>query len=267
MKRKKDTSKKRSIVRFDDNSSARDLFGPEGSNLRILETELGIEIDCRGNTLLLIGPEKQVLTAEEVLGRLYAILRKGNHLIGGDVERAVRLIASDKNADVESLFSESVFLPTKRRPVLPRSPGQREYVEKIKNYDMVFSIGPAGTGKSYLAVAIAVSCLLKKQFERIILARPAVEAGEKLGFLPGDMLEKVNPYLRPLYDALYDMLDRERVQELIDDDIIEIAPLAFMRGRTLHRSFIIIDEAQNCSYQQMKMCLTRHGRCYTNGPS
>ncbi len=246
-------------IRFDDNALARDLFGAEDRHLRSLENRLGIEIDVRGSDLHLEGFPKDVEAGERVLGELYRLLKKGYPIMGSDIERAMKLVARDRNADLESLFSSSIFLPAKRRVIMPRSPGQRAYIEAMRNRDVVFTIGPAGTGKSYLAVAVAVAALLKKEYERVILARPAVEAGEKLGYLPGDMQEKVNPYLRPLRDALYDMLDAERVEELMAEDIIEIAPIAFMRGRTLHRAFIILDEAQNCSYQQMKMCLTRLG--------
>lgn len=246
-------------LRFDDNNLARDLFGSEDHHLRTLEKGLGIEISARGNSLELRGGMRNLEVAEDVLNKLYGLLKRGYPIIGSDVERAFRLISRDKNVDVENLFAESIFLPAKRRIIMPRSPAQKAYLEAIKANDVIFSIGPAGTGKSYLAVAMAVASLLKKEFERIVLARPAVEAGEKLGFLPGDMVEKVNPYLRPLYDALYDMLEADRVAELIEEDRIEIAPIAFMRGRTLHNSFIIIDEAQNTSYLQMKMCLTRLG--------
>lgn len=259
MVRKKQTSAKIITLRFDDNNLARDLFGSEDRNLRALERNLGLKIDARGTDLRLKGADADIEIGERVLNQLYNLLKKGYPIIGSDIERAFRLFARDRKADLESLFSESIFLPSKKRVIIPRSPAQKTYLELMRDNDIVFSIGPAGTGKSYLAVAMAVTSLLKKEFDRIILARPAVEAGEKLGFLPGDMFEKVNPYLRPLYDALYDMLERERVEDLIAEDAIEIAPLAFMRGRTLHRCFVILDEAQNCSYQQMKMCLTRVG--------
>lgn len=246
-------------LKFEDNALARDLFGAEDRHLRSLENRLGIEIDVRGADVHLHGVPKDIETGEKILNELYRLLKKGYPILGTDIERAMKLLARDRDADLESLFSASIFLPARKRVIMPRSPGQKTYVEAIRNHDVVFTIGPAGTGKSYLAVAVAVACLLKKEYDRIILARPAVEAGEKLGYLPGDMQEKVNPYLRPLRDALYDMLDVDKVEELIADDIIEIAPIAFMRGRTLHRAFIILDEAQNCSYHQMKMCLTRLG--------
>jgi len=257
--RKKQTSAKVITLRFDDNSLARDLFGSEDRNLKTLEKNMGVKIEVRGTNVQMRGSDMAIAVGERVLNQLYGLLKKGYPIIGSDIERAFRLLAKDRNADIESLFSESIFIPARKRVIVPRSPAQKAYLELMRDNDIVFAIGPAGTGKSYLAVAIAVAALLKKDFERIILARPAVEAGEKLGFLPGDMLEKVNPYLRPLYDALYDMMDRDKVEELIADDRIEIAPLAFMRGRTLHRCFVILDEAQNCSYHQMKMCLTRLG--------
>ncbi len=259
MTRKKKTSPKVVSLRFEDNALARDLFGAEDIHLHSIEASLGIEIHVRGADLKLSGSEHEVGVGERILNQLYKLLKKGYPILGSDIEQAIRLLSRDGDADLESLFSDAIVVPARRRVIVPRSPNQRRYIEGMRNHDIVFSIGPAGTGKSYLAVAMAVAALMKREYERIVLARPAVEAGEKLGFLPGDMQAKVNPYLRPLYDALYDMLEVERVEELIADDIIEIAPLAFMRGRTLHRSFVIVDEAQNCSYQQMKMCLTRLG--------
>ncbi len=246
-------------LKFDDNRLARDLFGAEDRHIRSLENRLGVDIDVRGADVRIRGPESGVSMGEAILNQLYSFLKKGYPIMGADIEKAFRMLSRDRNADLESLFSESIFLPAQKRVIMPRSSAQKAYLEAIRTHDVVFAIGPAGTGKSYLAVAMAVASLLRKEFDRIVLARPAVEAGEKLGFLPGDMQEKVNPYLRPLYDALHDMLDVERVEDLIAEDIIEVAPIAFMRGRTLHRAFVILDEAQNCSYQQMKMCLTRLG--------
>jgi len=259
MIQKKKTQGKIIKLRFDDNNLARDLFGSEDGNLKELEKNLGIEISTRGSELNICGSDNAVEICESALNQLYNLLKKGHPIIGSDMSRAFKLLSRDQNADIESMFEESIFLPAKKKVIIPRSPNQKKYLETIRDNNIVFSIGPAGTGKSYLAVAMAVAALLKKEYERVVLARPAVEAGEKLGFLPGDMFEKVNPYLRPLYDALHDMMDPERVEELIAEDRIEIAPLAFMRGRTLHRSFVILDEAQNCSYHQMKMCLTRLG--------
>ena len=259
MTRKRQSAAKVISLRFDDNRLARDLFGAGDNHLRTLEKKLGVDIDVRGADIKIRGEDDRVSIGERVLSQLYNLLKKGYPILGSDVEHALSLLSRDRGASIESLFADSIFLPAKRRVIIPRSPAQREYMELMRANDVVFSIGPAGTGKSYLAVATAVAALLRKEYSRIVLTRPAVEAGEKLGFLPGTMEEKINPYLRPLYDALYDMLDVERVEELIDDDVIEVAPLAFMRGRTLHRSFIILDEAQNSTYHQMKMCLTRMG--------
>ncbi len=246
-------------LHFDDNRIARTLFGPEDSYLRALEKSMGVEISARGNDIKISGDAVSTSIVEQTLAQLYKMVKKGYPIIAADIEYAAKLLCHDRNANLETLFADTIVIPTKKRPITPRSPSQKAYLQAIKDHDIVLSIGPAGTGKTYLACAMAVSLLLKGQFKRIILARPAVEAGEKLGFLPGDMVEKVNPYLRPLYDALYDMLDVDRVEEMIGSDIIEIAPIAFMRGRTLHNAFVIIDEAQNTSYQQMKMCLTRLG--------
>jgi len=259
MVKKRKESAKVITLRFDDNNLARDLFGSEDRHLKDLEKHLGVEINAKGANVSIKGDDHDALTGERVLNQLYNLLKKGYPIIGSDIERAFRLISKDSSADLESLFSETIFLPAKKRAIVPRTPAQKKYIELIRDNDLVFAIGPAGTGKSYLAVAMAVASLLKKEYDKIILARPAVEAGEKLGFLPGGMQEKVDPYLRPLYDALYDMLDPDKVDDLLAEDVIEIAPLAFMRGRTLHKCFIIVDEAQNCSYQQMKMCLTRLG--------
>lgn len=259
MARRRQSTAKVISLRFDDNRLARDLFGAQDAHLRSLEKNLGVDIDVRGTDVKIRGAEDEVAIGERILNQLYTLLKKGYPVMGSDVERAFHLLSRDRHADIQSLFADSIFLPAKRRVIVPRSPAQKVYLELIRDNDVVFSIGPAGTGKSYLAVAMAVAALLKREFSRIILARPAVEAGERLGFLPGTMEEKINPYLRPLYDALHDMLDAERVEEMIEDDVIEVAPLAFMRGRTLHRSFIILDEAQNAGYHQMKMCLTRMG--------
>lgn len=246
-------------VHFDDNRLARTLFGPEDCHLRALEKAMRVEICARGGDINISGDPSCTSVVEQTMTQLYKMLKKGYPIVGADIEYAAKLICHDRNANLESLFADTIIIPTKKRPIVPRSPAQKAYLQAIRDNDIVLSIGPAGTGKTYLACAMAVSMLLKGHFKRLILARPAVEAGEKLGFLPGDMVEKVNPYLRPLYDALYDMLDVDRVEEMIANDIIEIAPIAFMRGRTLHNAFVIIDEAQNTSHQQMKMCLTRLG--------
>jgi phosphate starvation-inducible protein PhoH and related proteins len=259
MAKRQQSQAKVTTLRFDDNRLARDLFGPEDCHLAFLERRLGISIDVRGADIRLRGREADIEIGERILQQLYGLLKKGLPILEADIERALRFLTSDHNADLEALVAESLFLPSQKRVIVPRSQGQKAYLEAIRNHDVIFAVGPAGTGKSYLAVAQAVVSLLRKEYDRIVLARPAVEAGEKLGYLPGDMQEKVNPYLRPLYDALYDMMDVDRVMELLAEDTIEVAPLAFMRGRTLHRAFVILDEAQNCSYTQMKMCLTRLG--------
>jgi len=257
--KKKKTGAKVITLRFDDNSLARDLFGAEDRHLKKLESKLGLDIHVRGSDVKLKGEPNKVEVGEKVLNQFYRLLKNGYPIMGADIEQAIRLISQNGATDFEQLFTDTIFLPARRSAIVPRTPAQREYLRLIRENDIVFSIGPAGTGKTYLAVAMAVASLHRREFKRIVLARPAVEAGEKLGFLPGDLQEKVNPYLRPVYDALYDMLEVERVQELMHDGTIEVAPLAFMRGRTLHDSFVILDEAQNSSYHQMKMCLTRLG--------
>ena len=198
--------------------------------------------------------------AENILSQLYELLGEGYPVYGSDVDFAVRVLCTDHRARLRTIFLDTVYVTAQKRPVTPKSPNQKAYIDAMRHHDMVFGIGPAGTGKTYLAMAMAVAGLAAKAFSRIILARPAVEAGEKLGFLPGDLLEKVNPYLRPLYDALYEMLGFERVAKFIDRNVIEVAPLAYMRGRTLNESFIILDEAQNATAMQLKMFLTRMGK-------
>jgi len=194
-----------------------------------------------------------------MLQQLYSIMEKGWQIHFSDIDYAHRILSEDVTFELSRIFLDTVFISSKKRTITPKSIAQRLYIEYMRNFDMVFAIGPAGTGKTYLAMAMAVSYLLEKKVERIILARPAVEAGERLGFLPGDLAEKVNPYLRPLYDALYDMIDLEKATTLIRKGLIEVAPLAFMRGRTLNDSFVILDEAQNTTSEQMKMFLTRLG--------
>ncbi|MBI2066580.1 MAG: PhoH family protein [Deltaproteobacteria bacterium] len=246
-------------IQFEDSNAARDLFGVQDENIRTIEKKLGVQIDIRGNHVSIRGHQTEVALVEKVLHQLYEMVRRGFPVMGADVEQAIRVFASDQNANLQNLLENSIFVPVKNKVIVPKSANQRDYLEAIRQNDMVFGIGPAGTGKTYLAVAMAVMALSRKQVSRIILSRPAVEAGEKLGFLPGDMYEKVSPYLRPLYDALYDLLDYERITEMVETGVIEIAPLAFMRGRTLNASFIILDEAQNCTGEQMKMFLTRLG--------
>ena len=194
-----------------------------------------------------------------MLNQLYALAEKGYAIYASDIDHAQRILAGNHSAEIEQIFLDKVFISSKKKVITPKSINQKHYIDAIRSYDIVFGIGPAGTGKTYLAMAMAVAALFEKKVNRIVLTRPAVEAGERLGFLPGDLAEKVNPYLRPVYDALYDMMDFERASAMIAKGIIEVAPLAFMRGRTLNDSFVILDEAQNTTPEQMKMFLTRLG--------
>ena len=244
---------------FPDNDLARQLFGDYNSNLQRIADAVDIAIHARGNTVFIQGDSIAADLAKNVLDQLYGLLKEKFPIYPNDVDYAVRILSADGNIKLKDIFLDTVYVTSKKRSVIPKSLAQKEYIDAIRSYDMVFGIGPAGTGKTYLAMAMAVSALSKGEVDRIILARPAVEAGEALGFLPGDLAEKVNPYLRPLYDALHDMMRFEKVSNLIEKSIIEVAPLAFMRGRTLNDSFIILDEAQNTTSEQMKMFLTRIG--------
>ena len=235
------------------------LYGDLDKNLRLIENTYGVILHARGNKISIEGEEKAVAKAEHLIRQLDEMLAQGIITQKDDVNTAIQAFSSDATAALKDLFQKTIPVSGKKRPVAPKNETQRKYIEAIKKYDIVFGIGPAGTGKTYLAMATAVSALLRREVSRIILVRPAVEAGEKLGFLPGDLYEKVNPYLRPLYDALYDMIETEKANKLVERGEIEIAPLAFMRGRTLNDSFIILDEAQNTTSEQMKMFLTRLG--------
>ena len=235
------------------------LFGNYDENLKHLETQFNVRIRSNGHELIVEGDAADVARAERVLDQLVGLIGSGYKLAKGDVKTAAQLVAQDDGVDLADYFLRGAPRTSGKRQVLPKSVNQRRYLDAIEKYDIVFGIGPAGTGKTYLAMAQAVSSLLQKRVSRIILARPAVEAGEKLGFLPGDLQEKVNPYLRPLYDALYDMIELERVERLLERGTIEVAPIAFMRGRTLNDAFVILDEAQNTTSEQMKMFLTRLG--------
>ena len=234
------------------------LFGNHDENLKFLEDTLKVRIKTQGSDLVVEGEEPGVETTAEVFEQLAALMADGYSISGGDVRLAAKLLTEDRGARLRDYLMRSAVRGGKK-VVVPRSLNQRAYVEQIEKHDMVFGVGPAGTGKTYLAVAQAVAHLMNKKVSRIILARPAVEAGEKLGFLPGDLQEKVDPYLRPLYDALYDLLDYEKVARLLERNAIEVAPIAFMRGRTLNDSFVIMDEAQNTTSEQMKMFVTRLG--------
>ncbi len=246
-------------VEFDDATLMGNLVGPQDRNLKIIQKGLGVRIHARGNTLSLSGEDVDVDLSIKILKEIYKILKKGYPIYPQDVEHALRILSSNSQASLQDIFLDAIYISTKKKLITPKSITQKEYIEAIRKYDIIVAIGPAGTGKTYLAMAMAVSFLLKKDFSRIILARPAVEAGEKLGFLPGDLYEKVNPYLRPLYDALHDMMDLEKASSMIQRGEVEVAPLAFMRGRTLNDSFVILDEAQNTTSEQMKMFLTRLG--------
>jgi phosphate starvation-inducible protein PhoH and related proteins len=235
------------------------LFGTYDENLRHFETLFNVRIRTNGHELLVDGDPKDADKVERVVDQVAGLMKDGYKFARGEVKTAASLVAEDAGVELRDYFLKGTIRPSTKRQVVPKSLHQRAYLEAIDQYDIVFGVGPAGTGKTYLAMAQAVSFLLAKRVSRIILARPAVEAGEKLGFLPGDLQEKVNPYLRPLYDALYDMLDGERVERLLERGTIEIAPIAFMRGRTLNDAFVILDEAQNTTSEQMKMFLTRLG--------
>ncbi len=235
------------------------LFGELDRNLRLVEDLYSVQISARGNKIQIEGDEQAVLRVELLLKQLVDMIGKGVISHKEDVSSAIRAFSADPSSSLKEIFRETIAVSNRKRQVAAKNETQRKYIEAIKTNDIVFGIGPAGTGKTYLAMAMAVSALLRREVSRIILVRPAVEAGEKLGFLPGDLIEKVNPYLRPLYDALFDMIEMEKANKLLERGDIEIAPLAFMRGRTLNDSFIILDEAQNTTSEQMKMFLTRLG--------
>jgi len=250
-------SRKRFVA--EDQHLANLLFGQQNKHLKRIERILDVRIGSKGGMLHVEGDPVQVDLALRLLEELYGLLREGYPLYTTDIDYAARILSADSAARLKDIFLDTVFISARKKVISPKSLAQKTYIDGIRSNDVVFGIGPAGTGKTYLAMAMAVSFLLKKEVSRIVLVRPAVEAGERLGFLPGDIAEKVNPYLRPLYDALFDMLDFEKGQGLIDQGIVEVAPLAFMRGRTLNDAFVILDEAQNTTVEQMKMFLTRLG--------
>ncbi|GJM17495.1 MAG: phosphate starvation-inducible protein [Thermodesulfobacteriota bacterium] len=245
-------------LQFEDNNIVRELYGQHNENLKEIETLYGIRIHSRGGKLSLEGNNNEVESAYNFLKQIYSLMEKGYSLDPGDLELAARIV-DENNIQLEDIFLDTVCVSTRKRIIAPKSLTQKLYIESIRKNDIVFGVGPAGTGKTYLAMAMAVSAFVNKEVNRIILTRPAVEAGEKLGFLPGDLSQKVDPYLRPLLDALYDMMDYEKASRLIDKNAIEVAPLAFMRGRTLNDAFVVLDEAQNTTPMQMKMFLTRLG--------
>jgi len=244
---------------LEDNALALTLFGEGGANIKRMERSLGVKIDTRGNILTIQGEEDRVGLADRLVNELYTLLKRGYPLHPTDIDYAIRMLTVEGDVHLEDVFLDTVYISFRKRLIAPKSLAQKRYIDAMRRYDIVFGIGPAGTGKTYLAMAMAVASLSRKEVDRIILTRPAIEAGERLGFLPGDIEAKVSPYLRPLYDALHDMMDFERAQRLLERGIIEIAPLAFMRGRTLNDSFVIMDEAQNTTSEQMKMLLTRLG--------
>jgi len=236
------------------------LFGTRDENLRLIEDSLGVRIDLRSDAVHLEGPDAAVARVQQIFADFEALRKQGVNTHNGELNGLLRLVVADPATTLKSLVDSGKQRSAGvKRTVQPRSINQRKYVEAIEQYDMVFGVGPAGTGKTYLAVAMAVAAINAKKVSRIVLVRPAVEAGERLGFLPGTLQEKVDPYLRPLYDALYDLLDPEKVDKMLEKNTIEVAPLAFMRGRTLNDAFIIMDEAQNTTIEQMKMFLTRMG--------
>ncbi len=256
----KSSARATSELEVDDGRILFALAGPNNDRLRIVEREAGVSIGLRGNKLFLEGVPENVALAERFLAETVALHRAGKDVRTSDIGRALETLRTEPNVQLRDLFDDAVPLGGGRRPVGPRGLAQKRYVEAIRAYDLTFGVGPAGTGKTYLAMACAVAALQARQVKRIVLTRPAVEAGEKLGFLPGDLAEKVNPYLRPLYDALNDMMDLDKARGLIERGQIEVAPLAFMRGRTLADSFVILDEAQNTTSEQMRMFLTRLGQ-------
>ena len=229
---------------------------------------LDITIGRSPEGLVLQGHDSEVELAQDLLVQMRTLIEQGEVFWPGDVERAIKMLSGNRRLRLEELFRDQLKISGRKRNILPKTFKQKTYMEAVQRHDIIFGVGPAGTGKTYLAMAMAVSALISKEVKRVVLCRPAVEAGEKLGFLPGDMAEKVNPYLRPLYDALHDMVDPERAQEMIAKGMVEVAPLAFMRGRTLNHAFVILDEAQNTSPEQMKMFLTRLGfgsKCVVTG--
>ena len=250
---------KKTKVTFSDLELSRQLFGEQNNNLQRIADAIGVSINARGNSVFIQGDSIEASLAQNVLRQLYGLLKSGYPVYPNDIDYAVTALSKDDRIELKEIFLDTVYITSKKRAITPKSRSQKEYIDAIRNFDIVFGIGPAGTGKTYLAMAMAVAALSKGLASRIILTRPAVEAGESLGFLPGDLTEKVDPYLRPLYDALHDMMRFEKVSKLMLQGVIEVAPIAFMRGRTLNDSFIILDEAQNTTSEQMKMFLTRIG--------
>lgn len=247
------------VLRVHNNDELRLLFGSHDENLKLIETDLKVKIINRQDGIKILGDKEEVKKASQLIESLFASLRKGAVLEKQDILRMLRKTDNTQDFDPTKLLKSKIDISGKNIAIAPKTKGQQEYIDAIRDHDIVFGIGPAGTGKTYLAMATAVAAFKKGQVRRIILTRPAIEAGESLGFLPGDMYEKISPYLRPLYDALYDMMEAERIEKYLEMGIIEVAPLAYMRGRTLNDAFVILDEAQNCTGEQLKMFLTRLG--------
>lgn len=246
-------------VTFGDAEVAHYIYGHRDANLKTLESMLDLRIGARGEEVSIAGARSDVELAQNVLEQLFELGAEGFSLSEQDVKRSVEMIERDPGIRLKDIFLDTVFMSVRNRAISPKGLNQKRYVDAMRRNDIVFGVGPAGTGKTYLAMAMALANLFDKQVKRIIITRPAVEAGEKLGFLPGDMMEKVNPYLRPLHDALFDMVESDKAEQLIERGTVEVAPLAFMRGRTLNDAFIVLDEAQNATREQMKMFLTRIG--------
>jgi len=254
------TTSEASIVEFDDNDRVRELVGQMGSHLQLIGERTGLSLSQRGAQILISGEDGDAVERTRVLlQQLYALISSGHPLHRDDIAHSIRILEHEPGARLSIFFDDTVLIGVDGRRITPRSAGQREYLNALRTHDIVFGVGPAGTGKTYLAMAIAVAALKRGDVQRIILTRPAVEAGEKLGFLPGDLNEKVDPYLRPLYDALDDMLPADRIARMLERRTIEVAPLAFMRGRTLKSAVVVLDEAQNTTREQMRMFLTRLG--------
>jgi phosphate starvation-inducible PhoH-like protein len=263
-------AEKQAVVQITNPEVFLSLAGERDQSLKEIERHLDLKITRCQDGVLVTGQDSEVDLAVDLLSQLRDLIQQGERIWPGDLERSLKMLSSNRRLQLADLFRDQIRVAGKRVSIVPKTLVQKAYIDSVKSHDLIFGIGPAGTGKTYLAMAMAVSALLAKDVKRIILCRPAVEAGEKLGFLPGDMAEKVNPYLRPLYDALHDMVDAERAQELMEKGAIEVAPLAFMRGRTLSNAFVILDEAQNTTPVQMKMFLTRIGfnsKCVVTGDS
>lgn len=246
-------------IRLTDHHFANQLIGEQNKNIKKISSSIPVNIQSRGNDIMIKGAAEDVEFAALVIKELYSLVKNGYPVYINDIDYAIQMLSSNEKLRLKDVFLDTIYITSKNSHITPKNPAQKKYIDAIRNKDIVFGVGPAGTGKTYLAMAMAVSFLKRKLVNRIILARPAVEAGEALGFLPGDLAEKVNPYLRPLYDALHDMMAFEKADRYMQQGVIEVAPLAFMRGRTLNDAFIILDEAQNTTREQMKMFLTRIG--------